>query len=68
MVAHGSYDVLANFSLGTGGAAVVGVLMIAVLAVPAVIHRHAIWSSVREKFADDWSGFWRRRVTLPTAA
>jgi membrane protease YdiL (CAAX protease family) len=64
MVAHGSYDVLANFSLGTGGAAVVGVLMVAVLAVPAVIHRDAIWSSVREKFADDWSGFWWRRGRL----
>jgi hypothetical protein len=60
ILAHGTYDVLANFSLGTGGAAVVGVLMVAVLVVPAVMHWDAIWSSFREKFADDWSGFGRR--------
>jgi membrane protease YdiL (CAAX protease family) len=60
MMAHGTYDVLGNFRLGTGGWAILALLMVAVLAVPAVTHRHAIWRSVRETFAKDWSGFWRR--------
>jgi membrane protease YdiL (CAAX protease family) len=60
IMAHGTYDVLGNFRLGTGGWAILALLMVAVLAVPAVMHRHAIWRSVRETFANDWSGFWRR--------
>lgn len=60
MIAHGTYDVLGNFRVGTGGWAILALLMVAVLAVPAVTHRHAIWRSVRETFANDWSGFWRR--------
>lgn len=60
MIAHGTYDVLGNFRLGTGGWAILALLMVAVLAGPAVTHRHAIWRSVRETFANDWSGFWRR--------
>lgn len=60
MMAHGTYDLIGNFRLGTGGWAILALLMVAVLVVPAVRHRHAIWGSVREKFADDWSGFWRR--------
>jgi hypothetical protein len=65
ILAHGTYDVLANFGLGTSAVAPLALIMVAVLAVPAVMHRHAIWSSVKEKFADDWSGFWRRGARLP---
>ncbi|MFI5270199.1 MAG: type II CAAX prenyl endopeptidase Rce1 family protein, partial [Chloroflexota bacterium] len=61
MIAHGTYDVVGNFRLGTGGYAILALLMVAVLAVPAVMHREAIWSSFRETFANDWSGFWHRR-------
>jgi membrane protease YdiL (CAAX protease family) len=61
MMAHGVYDLIGNFRLGTGGWATLALLMVAVLAAPAVMHRSAIWHSVREKVADDWSGFWRRR-------
>jgi uncharacterized protein len=64
ILAHGTYDVLGNFGLGTGAWATLALIMVAVLAVPAVMHRRAIWSSVREKFADDWSGFWRRGARL----
>jgi hypothetical protein len=34
--------VAGNFRLGTGGWAILALLMVAVLAVPAVTHRHAI--------------------------
>jgi membrane protease YdiL (CAAX protease family) len=60
MIAHGTYDLIGNFRLGTGGWAILALLMVAVLARPAVTHRHAIWRSVRETLANDWSGFWRR--------
>jgi len=68
MIAHGTYDILGNFRLGTGGLAILALLMVAVLAVPAVMHRRAIWRSLPETFADDWSGFWRRGARLPTPA
>jgi membrane protease YdiL (CAAX protease family) len=68
ILAHGSYDVLGNFRLGTGGWAILALLMVAVLLVPALMHRHAIWGSVRDSVTKDWSGFWRRRGSLPSAA
>jgi membrane protease YdiL (CAAX protease family) len=61
MIAHATYDVLGNFRVGTGGYAIVALLMFAVLVVPAMAHRAAIWRSVSQTFADDWSGFWHRR-------
>jgi hypothetical protein len=64
MIAHASYDVVGNFGLGTRGAAILALLMVAVLVVPAVMHREAIWRSVSETFTDDWSGFWHRRGRL----
>lgn len=64
MIAHGTYDLLGNFGLGTGGYAILALLMIAVLVVPAVAHRHEIWRSVRETAIGDWSGFWHRRGRL----
>jgi membrane protease YdiL (CAAX protease family) len=66
MIAHGTYDVVGNFRLGTGGYAILALLMVAVLVVPAVVHRDAIWPSVTEKFASDWSGFWHRSRSLQT--
>jgi len=64
MITHGTYDVVGNFSLGTDAYAVVALLMVAVLAVPAVMHRREIWRSVREAVLSDWSGFWYRRGRL----
>ena len=64
MIAHGTYDVAGSFSLGTGAYAILALLMVAVLAVPAVMHRREIWRSVRETVLSDWSGFWHRRTRL----
>jgi CAAX protease family protein len=61
MIAHGTYDLVGNFRIGTGGYAILAILMVAVLVVPAVTHRQSIWRSLRHAAADDWSGFWRRR-------
>jgi len=61
MIAHCTYDVVGNFSLGTGGYAIVALLMVAVLVAPAVMHRREIWRSVGETVISDWSGFWHRR-------
>jgi len=61
MIAHGTYDILGNYRLGAGGYAILALLMLAILAVPAVMHRHEIWRSVRETTLSDWSRFWYRR-------
>jgi membrane protease YdiL (CAAX protease family) len=48
MIAHASYDLIGYFTLGSAGYAVIALLMVAVLAVPAVRRRRAIWSSFRQ--------------------
>jgi hypothetical protein len=66
MIAHATYDVVGNFGLGTGGYAMLALLMVAVLVAPTVLHRQEIWWSVRETMLSDWSGFWHpRRRALP---
>ncbi|HXJ47951.1 MAG TPA: CPBP family intramembrane glutamic endopeptidase [Candidatus Acidoferrum sp.] len=46
IMAHASYDLIGYFSMGKVGYAVIALLMVAVLAVPAIKHRRAIWTSL----------------------